>query len=125
MKWLAPECIKQKKFTHFSDIWSYGVLVWEVFAHGATPYAKLTAVEAAMSIGIGMRLQQPIGCPAGLYQLMKRMWHLDPEQRITIEEVQTILINKLIRSDISYDLSTSDSALSDTTPPTSPRFNAR
>jgi len=45
----------------------------QVFSHGAMPYARLTAVETAMSVGVGMRLAQPADCPTTLYELMLRM----------------------------------------------------
>jgi len=91
VKWLAPECLQQKIFTHESDIWSYGVVMWEVFSHGALPYEGMTGLETAMAVGVGTRLPQPGECPDEVYQLMLNTWSFDPEQRIPIAEIQEAL----------------------------------
>lgn len=96
MKWLAPECLQKKIFTHESDIWSFGVLMWEVFTHGETPYAGMTGVETAMAVGIGTRLPKPQDCPSTLYKLMLRMWAFHANERVAVHEISDVLVHELM-----------------------------
>jgi len=118
VKWLAPECLQKKLFMHESDVWSYGVVVWEVFSHGATPYAGMTGLETAMAVGIGSRLLQPRDCPDEVYQLVLRMWSFDPEQRVSVAEIQDVL--RRLLADFSTRYRGFASTAGDS-PPTSPR----
>jgi len=120
VKWLAPECLQKKLFTHESDVWSYGVVVWEVFSHGTTPYAGMTGLETAMAVGIGSRLPQPRDCPDEVYQLVLRMWSFDPEQRVSVAEIQDSLVHALTADASTRSQSYFHSEAGDQ-PPTSPR----
>ncbi len=62
IKWMAPESIASKEFSASSDVWSFGVLLWEMAAYGRTPYGALGAVEVASGVAAGERLQRPGGC---------------------------------------------------------------
>lgn len=128
VKWMAPESLQEKVYTHATDVWSFGVVMWEVFSDGRTPYARLTAVETAISIGVGKRLAQPLCCPALLYKTMLQMWHLKPELRFTIEKVQEVLVESLSLVSTWRSPSTSSSvgvSNSEPPPPVSPRWSAR
>eukprot|EP00051_Salpingoeca_urceolata_P016010 m.210632 g.210632 ORF g.210632 m.210632 type:complete len:1496 (-) comp18565_c0_seq1:394-4881(-) len=87
VKWMSPEAIRSKKYSNKSDVWSFGVLAWEVFSFGATPYGRMSAVECMMSVAMGMRLRKPVGCPEDTYAVMMRCWALSPEHRPQFCEV--------------------------------------
>ncbi|PRP81758.1 tyrosine-protein kinase Fps85D-like [Planoprotostelium fungivorum] len=83
LKWMAPEAISMREYSTKSDVWSYGVVVWEIVTRGGTPFADLTAVEAAIGITTkGLRLKVPPGTDASLYKLM-----IDPADRPTVGEI--------------------------------------
>ena len=66
IKWMAPESIVDRVYSSASDIWSYGVLCWEVFSMGAKPYSGMTADATIIAVFKGMRLEQPIDCPSSM-----------------------------------------------------------
>lgn len=75
-KWMAIERLRPKpKVTKTSDVWSYGVVLWEIFTHGAHPYSELDDKEVKERILNGYRLKQPTNCPQPVFHLMKRCWH--------------------------------------------------
>lgn len=73
MRWTAPEAIAFRKFTSASDVWSYGVVLWEVMTYGERPYWNWSNQDVIKSIDRGYRLPAPIKCPEALYQLMLGM----------------------------------------------------
>ena len=91
IKWSAPESLKYGKFSSKSDIWSFGVCVWELFSKGEMPYFTMTNAEAMEKVATGYRLQQPKGCPDEVYKLMLSCWNEDPMERPSFEEVLNIL----------------------------------
>lgn len=84
---MAPEAIEFQEFTSKSDVWSFGVLLWELFTRGALPYPAVSNSEVRSVLNSGQRLEQPKFCPNPLYQLMMRCWTHDPETRPTFEVV--------------------------------------
>lgn len=93
VRWVAPESLQNKVYTHYSDVWSFGVVLWEVLSRGKTPYTGMTAVETAMAVGVGKRLPMPAGCPESVYQLMLDMWKVKPSERVSIAVIQDTLVN--------------------------------
>ncbi len=81
VKWMAPEAIRTRRYSFASDVWSFGVLLWELFALGERPYASMTALETAIAVGSGYRLERPPACPEAVYALMRGMWALEPAER--------------------------------------------
>ena len=81
LRWLAPEVVRHSKFSVYSDIWSYGVVLWEVFTFGAQPYDKLSNAQVAQSILNGQFLPQPDRCPESVYALMLKCWLKQPSKR--------------------------------------------
>ena len=63
VKWMAPECIHERKYSSKSDVWSYGVLCWEVFSNGAKPYADMNAHAMMAAVMRGYRMPRPESCP--------------------------------------------------------------
>ncbi|XP_076877043.1 tyrosine-protein kinase ITK/TSK [Brachyhypopomus gauderio] len=81
VKWSSPEVIKFSKFSSKSDVWSYGVLMWEVYSEGKLPYEYRSNMEVVESLNAGQRLLKPRLCPETVYQLMQWCWKEKPEDR--------------------------------------------
>ncbi|KAM9816665.1 receptor tyrosine-protein kinase erbB-2 [Neosynchiropus ocellatus] len=81
IKWMALESILHRKFTHQSDVWSYGVTVWELMTFGAKPYDMIPAREIPEVLEGGERLPQPIICTIEVYMIMVKCWMIDPDSR--------------------------------------------
>ncbi|NXP08913.1 KSYK kinase, partial [Thinocorus orbignyianus] len=74
VKWYAPECMNFYKFSSKSDVWSFGVLMWEAFSYGQKPYKGMKGGEVALMIERGERMERPEVCPTEVYDLMKLCW---------------------------------------------------
>ncbi|MGH0137080.1 UNVERIFIED_CONTAM: hypothetical protein FKN15_007663, partial [Acipenser sinensis] len=81
VKWTAPEALNYGRYTTESDIWSFGILLWETFSRGTTPYATMTNQTTREEIEQGYRMPSPDGCPPGIYSLMCRCWEYDYKKR--------------------------------------------
>ena len=88
IRWTAPEAALEKKFSTKSDVWSFGILLYEIITHGRIPYPGMSHQEVLANIKIGYRMPQPDGCPNDLYLNMLRCWKADPEDRPTFESLQ-------------------------------------
>ena len=73
IKWTAPEALNYGKYTSLCDVWSFGVLAWEIFSKGGTPYQGMTNTRARELIDSGYRMPAPEGTPDEVYQLMLRL----------------------------------------------------
>uniref|UniRef100_A0A670YQW7 receptor protein-tyrosine kinase n=1 Tax=Pseudonaja textilis TaxID=8673 RepID=A0A670YQW7_PSETE len=95
VKWMALESLKTQKFTTKSDVWSFGVLMWELMTRGASPYPEVDPYDITCYLLQGRRLPQPEYCPDSLYTIMLNCWTPSPEERPTfsslIEEVEHIV----------------------------------
>ncbi|XP_056129364.1 tyrosine-protein kinase ITK/TSK [Lampris incognitus] len=81
VKWSAPEVIRYSKFSSKSDVWSFGVLMWEVYSEGRMPYEHRTNAEVVDSLNAGLRLLKPRLAPDDIQQLMEWCWKEKPEDR--------------------------------------------
>ncbi|XP_028658140.1 ephrin type-A receptor 5 isoform X2 [Erpetoichthys calabaricus] len=97
IRWTAPEAIAFRKFTSASDVWSYGIVMWEVMSYGERPYWEMSNQDVIKAVEEGYRLPGPMDCPAALYQLMMDCWQKDRNSRPKFEEIVSIL-DKLIRN---------------------------
>nr|XP_032619858.1 ephrin type-A receptor 1 [Chelonoidis abingdonii] len=88
IRWTAPEAIAHRIFTSASDVWSYGIVMWEVLSFGDKPYGDMTNQEVMKSIEDGYRLPPPVDCPSILYELMKGCWSYDRMRRPRFQEIQ-------------------------------------
>ena len=88
VRWTAPEAILYRKFNMASDVWSFGILLWEVLSHGKPPYGDKDNFTVLEEIQQGYRLEQPESCPYLLYVLMLRCWDTVPELRPTFSELE-------------------------------------
>lgn len=88
LKWYAPECISHRKFSSKSDVWSFGVTMWEAFSYGGKPYKKIKGQEVLEFIRSGQRLACPAGCPERMYALMMECWTVKTENRPDFQKVE-------------------------------------
>uniref|UniRef100_A0A6J0VEA7 receptor protein-tyrosine kinase n=1 Tax=Pogona vitticeps TaxID=103695 RepID=A0A6J0VEA7_9SAUR len=91
IRWTAPEAIAQRIFTSASDVWSFGIVMWEVLSYGDKPYGDMTNQEVMKSIEDGYRLPPPVDCPSVLYDLMKVCWSYDRARRPRFREIHAQL----------------------------------
>uniref|UniRef100_H3DJR0 Tyrosine-protein kinase n=1 Tax=Tetraodon nigroviridis TaxID=99883 RepID=H3DJR0_TETNG len=91
IKWTAPEAINYGSFTIKSDMWSFGVLLYEIITYGKIPYPGMTKGEVISSIQRGYRMPQPDSCPSELYHMMLDCWKDKPDARPTFEYMQSVL----------------------------------
>ncbi len=59
---MAPECLKDAEYTHKSDVWAMGVVIYEITSFARSPYGSMSTKEIAMEVGLGYRLEQPPAC---------------------------------------------------------------
>ncbi|XP_033237102.1 ephrin type-B receptor 1-B isoform X3 [Drosophila pseudoobscura] len=93
VRWTAPEAIAFRKFTSASDVWSYGVVLWEVMSYGERPYWNWSNQDVIKSIEKGYRLPAPMDCPEALYQLMLDCWQKQRTHRPTFASIVSTLDN--------------------------------
>uniref|UniRef100_A0A671RUQ3 Fibroblast growth factor receptor n=1 Tax=Sinocyclocheilus anshuiensis TaxID=1608454 RepID=A0A671RUQ3_9TELE len=107
VKWMAPEALFDRVYTHQSDVWSFGVLMWEIFTLGGSPYPGIPVEELFKLLKEGHRMDKPSNCTHELYMKMRECWHAVPTQRPTfkqlVEELDRVLVSI---SDEYLDLST-------------------
>uniref|UniRef100_A0A3P8XKA3 receptor protein-tyrosine kinase n=1 Tax=Esox lucius TaxID=8010 RepID=A0A3P8XKA3_ESOLU len=96
IRWTAPEAITYRKFTPASDIWSYGVVMWEVMSYGERPYWDMSNQDVIKAVDEGYRLPPPMDCPVCLHQLMLDCWQRDRTHRPSFIQILNML-DKLIR----------------------------
>ena len=91
IRWMAPESIIYGKFTTAADVWSFGVVMWEVFSFGLQPYYGTSNDEVTDAVRRGKNLSQPNNCPRKMYQIMKDCWNMEQDLRPTFTELHNIL----------------------------------
>uniref|UniRef100_A0A3Q2GNR2 receptor protein-tyrosine kinase n=1 Tax=Cyprinodon variegatus TaxID=28743 RepID=A0A3Q2GNR2_CYPVA len=97
IRWTAPEAIAYRKFTSASDVWSYGVVMWEVMSYGERPYWDMSNQDVIKAIDEGYRLPPPMDCPVALHQLMLDCWQRERADRPKFGQIVNML-DKLIRN---------------------------
>ncbi|XP_066490837.1 NT-3 growth factor receptor isoform X2 [Tiliqua scincoides] len=91
IRWMPPESIMYRKFTTDSDVWSFGVILWEIFTYGKQPWFQLSNTEVIECITQGRVLERPRVCPKEVYDIMLGCWQREPQQRLNIKEIYKIL----------------------------------
>ncbi|XP_026869890.1 ephrin type-A receptor 7 isoform X4 [Electrophorus electricus] len=97
VRWTATEAIQYRKFTSASDVWSYGIVMWEVMSYGERPYWDMSNQDVIKAIEEGYRLPAPMDCPPGLHQLMLDCWQKDRADRPKFDQIVGVL-DKMIRN---------------------------
>ncbi|XP_071349218.1 ephrin type-B receptor 2b isoform X3 [Trachinotus anak] len=97
IRWTAPEAIQYRKFTSASDVWSYGIVMWEVMSYGERPYWDMTNQDVINAIEQDYRLPPPMDCPSALHQLMLDCWQKERNNRPKFSQIVNNL-DKMIRN---------------------------
>ncbi|KXJ82070.1 hypothetical protein RP20_CCG016017 [Aedes albopictus] len=97
IKWYAPESFNYGTFSHASDVWSFGVTMWEMYSLGAPPYQEMKGVDVIKLIENGQRLSQPDLCPDNVFDVMKNCWNYNPKSRPTFK-----FLTRFFTDDIKY-----------------------
>ncbi|OZC12554.1 protein tyrosine kinase, partial [Onchocerca flexuosa] len=92
-KWLSPEAIKSMQFTTKSDVWAFGVLLFEIFTDGSEPYSGMSnaQVREKLTDGSTYRMEIPLDVPPGIMELIKKCWIEEPKRRPTFKEINRTL----------------------------------
>lgn len=105
LKWYAPESCNYGTFSHASDVWSFGVTLWEMYSMGEPPYGEMKGVEVIQLIEQGVRLVKPSLCPEKIYTLLENCWNKNPKCRPTFRQLTEFFSNDM---DYHRRLSSSD-----------------
>ncbi|KAK1168720.1 tyrosine-protein kinase RYK isoform X2 [Acipenser oxyrinchus oxyrinchus] len=87
VRWMALESLVNNDFSSASDVWAFGVTLWELMTLGQTPYVDIDPFEMAAYLKDGYRIAQPINCPDELFAVMACCWALDPEERPKFQQL--------------------------------------
>lgn len=101
VRWMAPECLYLQVFTFKSDVWAFGILLWEIVTLGSTPYPGLGAQEVIRHVRDGHVMTQPTHCRWELYRLMRSCWNPNPNERPSFEQLSSDL-DSLIKLNAGY-----------------------
>ncbi|XP_072051273.1 uncharacterized protein [Amphiura filiformis] len=105
VKWMAIEALYDNIYTIKSDVWSFGVLLWEIVTMGATPYPGLASERLYQILKNGYRMEKPEGCSDELFRIMQRCWQLVPTSRPSFFDLVDIF-ERMLEKDSEYlDLS--------------------
>ncbi|XP_033831788.1 muscle, skeletal receptor tyrosine-protein kinase [Periophthalmus magnuspinnatus] len=91
IRWMPPESIFYNRYTTESDVWAYGVVLWEIFSHGMQPYYGMGHEEVIYYVRDGHILSCPENCPVELYNLMRLCWSTHPADRPSFSSIHRIL----------------------------------
>ncbi|CAG5042593.1 unnamed protein product [Parnassius apollo] len=95
VRWMAPEALLYNVCNHQTDVWAFGILLWEIVTLGSTPYAAMSGREVLAAVTEGYRLERPPHCKPQLYRAMHSCWHADPSQRPTFASLKAQLAELL------------------------------
>lgn len=88
IKWTAPEALRTQNFSSKSDMWSFGVLLWEIYSFGRVPYPRIALADVVKHVERGYQMESPEGCANSIYDIMMQSWALVPEKRPSFGEVK-------------------------------------
>ncbi|XP_041742742.2 tyrosine-protein kinase Fer isoform X1 [Coregonus clupeaformis] len=88
IKWTAPEALNYGRYSSESDVWSYGILLWETFSLGVCPYPGMTNQQAREQVEKDYRMSCPTKCPEEIYKVMQKCWEYKPENRPKFADLQ-------------------------------------
>nr|XP_033472990.1 NT-3 growth factor receptor-like [Epinephelus lanceolatus] len=101
---MPPESIMYRKFTTESDVWSFGVILWEIFTYGKQPWFQLANNEVIECITQGRVLERPRLCPKEVYDMMLGCWQREPQQRLNIKDIQKMLFTLMKATPVYLDI---------------------
>uniref|UniRef100_A0A8C8DBC2 Ephrin type-A receptor 10 n=1 Tax=Oncorhynchus tshawytscha TaxID=74940 RepID=A0A8C8DBC2_ONCTS len=121
--WTAPEAIQYHRYSSASDVWSFGIVMWEVMSYGERPYWDMGNQDVIKAIEDGFRLPAPMNCPPHLHQLMLDCWQKERTERPTFSQIHSALSKSIRSPDGTLPLGSSIS-LAERTLPSFPSFNS-
>eukprot|EP00727_Mastigamoeba_balamuthi_P014406 m51a1_g9590 putative tyrosine-protein kinase fes fps (658) ;mRNA; f:1019538-1022221 len=98
VRWTPPESYTSSQWSEKSDVWSMGVLIWEVMTNGGRPWDGLNTEQIKAVVNSGARLLQPVGCPDQLYAVMLRCWEFDAARRPSFGQICRALNDMFMRT---------------------------
>ncbi|XP_071837031.1 tyrosine-protein kinase receptor Tie-1-like isoform X2 [Apostichopus japonicus] len=101
VRWMAIESLNYSVYTAKSDVWSFGILLWEIVTLGGTPYPGITCAELYEKLPIGYRMDKPLGCDDDIYNIMRHCWRDRPHDRPSFEQLY-IALSRTANSDKNY-----------------------
>ncbi|XP_024886875.1 tyrosine-protein kinase Abl isoform X2 [Temnothorax curvispinosus] len=104
IKWTAPEGLAYNKFSTKSDVWAFGILLWEIATYGMSPYPGVDLTDVYHMLEKGYRMECPPGCPPKVYELMRQCWQWSAAERPTFEEIHHSLENMFQESSITEEV---------------------
>ncbi|XP_076343282.1 uncharacterized protein LOC143243313 isoform X2 [Tachypleus tridentatus] len=104
IKWTAPEGLAYNKFSTKSDIWAFGILLWELATYGMSPYPGVELTDVYHMLESGYRMECPPGCPPRVYELMRQCWLWEPSERPTFENIHLTLETMFQNSSITEEV---------------------
>lgn len=96
LRWMAPESIKDKIFSPASDVWSYGILQWEMFYPEKVPYDNMEDIQVIGKVVEGYRMPIPRGCPRLAAKIMRACWQHEPRKRPSFLLISNLLTQGLL-----------------------------
>jgi fyn-related kinase len=102
IKWTAPEAANYSKFTIKSDVWSFGIVLFEIVTKGGTPYPEMSNAEVLSCVDKGYRMPQPPNCEPKYYSIMVKCWNKNPNNRPTFESLEHELGDYFMNSEEQY-----------------------
>ncbi|KAK5642753.1 hypothetical protein RI129_008920 [Pyrocoelia pectoralis] len=104
IKWTAPEGLAYNKFSTKSDVWAFGILLWEIATYGMSPYPGVDLTDVYHMLEKGYRMECPPGCPPKIYELMRQCWQWHAHERPTFREIHHALENMFQESSITEEV---------------------
>jgi len=104
IKWTAPEGLAYNRFTTKSDVWAFGILLWEIATYGMSPYPGVELTDVYQLLESGYRMECPPGCPARVYSLMRECWQWDPTKRPSFRQMHYDMENMFQESSITEEV---------------------
>ncbi|KAG8455118.1 hypothetical protein GDO86_001362 [Hymenochirus boettgeri] len=101
VRWMAIESLNYSVYTSNSDVWSFGVLLWEIVSLGGTPYCGLTCAELYEKLPQGYRLEKPLNCDDEVYDLMRQCWREKPYERPSFSKI-LLSLNRMLEERKTY-----------------------
>ncbi|XP_034094489.1 tyrosine-protein kinase ABL2 isoform X2 [Gymnodraco acuticeps] len=115
IKWTAPESLAYNTFSIKSDVWAFGVLLWEIATYGMSPYPGIDLSQVYDLLEKGYRMEQPEGCPPKVYELMRACWQWSPLDRPSFAEIhqafETMFHDSSISEEVAEELCKTSSSL--------------